>query len=70
MDHFVELDRLPDGVEFPPQMKNRIYFDAQAHKLVFQGHMSEADFDRVSAISNDWTLRRTLEELFRLCVPE
>ena len=70
MDHFVKLDRLPDGVEFPPQIKDRIHFDAAAHKLVFRGHMSKADFDRLSEISNDWTFRRTLEELFRLCIPE
>ena len=30
MDHFVKLERLPEGVEFPPQMKDRIYFDAAA----------------------------------------
>jgi len=70
VDHFVTLDRLPDGVEFPPQLKDRIHFDAAAHKLVFRGHMSKADFDRLSTISNDWTFRRTLEELFRLCIPE
>ena len=27
--------------------------------------MSKTDFDRLCQLSNDWTFRRTLEELFR-----
>jgi hypothetical protein len=64
------LDRLPEGVEFPPQLKERIGFDPIAHKLVFHGSMSKTDFDRLCQLSNDWAFRRTLEELFRLSIPE
>ena len=70
MDHFVKLDRLPEGLEFPPQLKDRIHFDAAAGKLVFRGYMSKTDFDRLCQLSNDWKFRRTLEELFRISVPE
>ena len=70
MDHFVKLDRLPEGVEFPPQFKERIHFDPVAHKLVFHGYMSKTDFDRLCQLSNDWAFRRILEELFRLSIPE
>ena len=70
MDHFVKLDRLPDGVVFPPALSDRIYFDPVAHKLTFHGYMSKTDFDRLCQLSNDWAFRRTLEELFRLCIPE
>jgi hypothetical protein len=70
MDHFVKLDKLPEGFEFPPDLKDRIHFDADHHKLVFHGYMSKADFDRISQLTNDWGFRRTLEELFRLCIPE
>jgi hypothetical protein len=70
MDHFVKLDRLPDGFEFPPELKDRIYFDAEAHKLVFRGYMSKADFDHLSGLTTDWRFRRTLEDLFRLSIPE
>ena len=27
MDHFVKMDRLPDGLEFPTELKDRIHFD-------------------------------------------
>jgi hypothetical protein len=70
VDHFVKLDKLPDGFEFPPPLADRIHFDAEARKLVFRGYMSKAEFDRLSALTNDWKFRRTLEELFRLCIPE
>ena len=70
MDHFVKLDRLPEGVEFPPQLRDRIHFDPTAHKLFFRGYMSKTDFDRLCQATNDWRFRRTLEDLFRLCVPE
>jgi hypothetical protein len=70
MDHFVKLERLPEGIEFPPQMKDRIQFDAAARKLIYHGYMSKTDFDRLCQLSNDWNFRRTLEELFRLAIPE
>jgi hypothetical protein len=70
MDHFVRLDRLPEGLEFPPHLKDRIHFDAAAHKLIFRGYMSKTDFDQISQLTGDWKFRRTLEELFRLCTPE
>jgi hypothetical protein len=70
MDHFVKLDRLPEGYEFPADLKDRIFFDAAAHKLVYRGYMSKADFDRLCQPTRDWGYRRALEDLFRECVPE
>jgi hypothetical protein len=70
VEHFVKLDKLPEGLEFPANMKDRLYFDANAHKLIFRGYMSKAEFDQLSQLTTDWSFRRTLEDLFRLCVPE
>ena len=70
MDRFVKLDRLPDGLQFPPDLKDRIRYDAESRRLVHRGFMSKADFDRLSRLSDDWGYRRQLEELFRLCGPE
>jgi hypothetical protein len=70
MDHFVKMDRLPDGVEFPTELKDRIQFDPIARRLIFRGYMSKTDFDRLSQISTDWNFRRSLEELFRLSIPD
>jgi hypothetical protein len=70
MEHFVKMDRLPDGLEFPPELKDRIQFDPIARRLTCRGYMSKTDFDRLSQISTDWSFRRSLEELFRLSIPE
>jgi hypothetical protein len=70
VDHFVKLDNLPDGYEFPTQLRDKIQFDVEHHKLVFHGYMSKADFDRLSHATSDWKFRRTLEDLFRECTPE
>ena len=70
MDHFVKLDRLPDGLVFPPHMNDRVYYDADARKLVFRGYMSKTDFDQLSQLTSDWNFRRTLEDLFRQSIPE
>jgi hypothetical protein len=70
MDHFVKLDKLPEGFDFPLDLQDRLNFDAAGKKLVYRGYMSKADFDRVCRLTTDWNFRRTLEDLFRLCVPE
>jgi hypothetical protein len=70
MDHFVKMDRLPEGLEFPLELKDRIHFDPIARRLIFRGYMSKTDFDRLSHVSTDWNFRRSLEELFRLSIPE
>jgi hypothetical protein len=70
MDHSVFVDRLPEGLEFPADLKGRIHFDPQTRKLTFRGYMSKTDFDRISQLTRDWSFRRKLEELFQVCVPE
>ena len=68
MDHFVSLERLPEGMEFPADLKDRIRFDTQSKKLYYHGYMSKADFDRICLLTKDWSFRRKVEELFRVSV--
>jgi hypothetical protein len=65
MDHFVRLDVLPDGFTIPDQYRDRFRFDADTRRLYFQGFMSKADFDKLYLLSENWSYRRSLEELFR-----
>ncbi len=67
MEHFVPLEKLPPGLEFPPEYRDRIRFDPEKQRLVYRGFMSKADFDRLCRLSGDWSYRRPLENLFRLC---
>jgi hypothetical protein len=68
MDHFVALDRLPEGLRIPPDLADRLHFDPQRRRLSFQGAMYKAEYDRLCDLSEDWSYRRQLEELFRLSV--
>lgn len=70
MDHFVTMERLPAGLQFPPDLGQRIHFDAESRRLVYRGFMSKSEFDRLCQISDDWPYRRALEDLFRLCTPD
>ena len=69
MDRFVALEALPPGLQFPDDLNDRIRFDPVARRLYFRGFMSKADFDRLCRLSDDWSYRRPLEDLFRICMP-
>ena len=68
MDHFVMLDRLPEGLEFPDNLRDRIWYDPQTKRLFFRGYMSKTHFDHLCELSRDWSFRRKLEELFQICI--
>ncbi len=67
MDHFVELDRLPEGFAIPEDCRDRLRFEPQSRRLLHSGFMSKADYDRLCLLTDDWPFRRKLDELFRLC---
>jgi hypothetical protein len=70
VEHFVTVPKFPEGLQFPPELSQRISYDPARGRLVFRGFMSKADFDRISRLSDDWSYRRAVEDLFRLCMPE
>ena len=70
MDHFVTLERLPEELEFPADLKDRIRLDAQSKRLYFRGYMSKTDFDRICMLTKDWSFRRKVEDLFRVCIDD
>ena len=68
MNHVVKLERLPEGLRFPDDLQPKVEFDAAKKRLIWHGFMSKRDFDRLLALSEDWSYRRQVEELFRLSV--
>src|SRR4051812_1377527 len=70
MDHFVTLDKLPENLEFPGDLKDRIWIDPASRKLFYRGYMSKIEFDRISSLTRDWAFRRKLEELFQISIQE
>jgi hypothetical protein len=63
-EHSVRLDQLPEGVVFPPELKDRVFYDATKKRLVFRGFMTKAEHDRLSQLSHDLQYVRALEQLF------
>jgi hypothetical protein len=47
MDHFVVLDNLPEGLQFPPEYSDRITYDPESRRLCHRGFMCKGDFDRL-----------------------
>ena len=70
MEHSVQLKRLPEGLQFPERLGQRIRFDAAAGRLSFQGFMTKCSYDELSAISEDGDYHRALEQLFVLTSEE
>lgn len=70
MEHFVTLSKLPEGLRFPADLAEKIRYDPERRRLVYRGAMSKAEFDRLCLLSDDWSYRRPLEELFRLSMPD
>ena len=70
MERFVPVQRWPEGLDFPEDLKDRISYDPARGRLVHRGFMSKTEFDRLCGVSDDWAYRRPLEELFRVCTLE
>jgi hypothetical protein len=64
-EHTVKLDSLPAGLEFPPELSNRIYFDAASHRLVYRGFMYKSHYDRLMGLDSSVDYRRAIQRLFQ-----
>ena len=70
MEHFVTVLAFPKDLTIPSAYSSKIRYEADRGRLVYQGVMSKAEFDKLSNLSEDWSYRRPLEELFRLSIEE
>jgi hypothetical protein len=70
MLHYAPLDHAPKGFRIPEQYQDRFAYDEQRHCLTFDGPMFKTTFDRLSVLSRDFDYQRSLEQLFRVSVPE
>jgi hypothetical protein len=70
MEYSVELEKLPPSVTFPERLRERVRFDADKRRLIFQGFMTKCTYDELSALTDDLAYHRALEELFVLTSAE
>ena len=66
MEHFVRLDHLPDDLEFPNAVQEKIRYDSERRALVFRGPMSKREYDVLRPLHTDSAYSRAIEELFRV----
>ena len=70
MIHFVPLEELPAGFVVPERDQNQFWYDEDKKRLVYDGVMYKATFDRIRGLSSDFKYQRAVEELFRVAVPD
>ena len=68
--HHIPLTELPAELQVPDDLKERFWFDAERKRLCFNGFMSKCVYDRLKVLSRDELYQRSLENLFRISVPE
>lgn len=60
----VELENLPEGMEFSDYLKDKIHYDADRKRLVFKGVMSEEEKDEMLKLSPENHYKIGVEALF------
>ncbi len=60
----VPLEKLPEGIEFPPELSDKIEYDAQAKVLRFKGTMSDAERDQLMKLSDDPAWQKAVKLLY------
>ena len=63
----VPLHQLPEDIEFPPELRDRIMYDPKGKHLAFDGYMSKTHFDKLSRLHRNDEYRRAVEKLFQIC---
>ena len=63
----VTLPELPAGLHFPPELRERIAYDANTRQLRFDGYMSKTHFDKLIRLDKSDAYRRAIEDLFQIC---
>lgn len=66
---FEKLVKLPDGVEFPEDLKNKIRYDNSTQLLIFKGIMSQEEKNKLLNLSTDNTYKKAIEALFQMSQP-
>jgi hypothetical protein len=59
------LENLPQGVEFPNSLKDKISYDTERKVLIFEGVMSVDEKDKLLILSQDKRYKEVVEVLFQ-----
>ncbi|MBE9570247.1 MAG: S8 family peptidase [Proteobacteria bacterium] len=60
-----KLEILPEGMKFPNLLKDKIQYDADKKRLIFEGVMSQEEKDELLKLSPDYQYQKAVEALFQ-----
>ena len=61
---YVRLAQLPSGIEFPTELKDRVFYDSAGKRLVFRGHMSRAIREKLIRLDSDVLYHQAVFRLY------
>ena len=65
-DYSTNLAELPPNVQFPKNLRNKVYFDAVAKQLHFFGPMLETERDLLLSLSTEEVYGKAVNDLFNI----
>jgi hypothetical protein len=60
-----KIDKLPDEIVFPEDIKNKILYDSSTKLLIFLGAMSQEEKNKLIGLSTDQGYKKAIETLFQ-----
>jgi len=63
-ERYARLAQLPQWIEFPPELKDRMYYDASGKRLVFRGRMSRTERDKLIRLDEDVLYHQAIFRLY------
>jgi len=60
-----KLEILPEGMKFPNLLRDKIQYDADKKRLIFEGVMSQEEKDELVKVSPDYQYQKAVEALFQ-----
>ena len=63
-ERYVRLAQLPSGIEFPTELKDRVFYDSAGKRLVFRGQMSRAIREKLIRLDSNVLYRQAIFRLY------
>ena len=64
VERYTRLAKLPERIEFPPELKDKIFYDLAGRRLVFRGRMSRSDREKLIQLASDYYFHQAIDRLY------
>jgi hypothetical protein len=63
-ERYTRLAQLPERIEFPADLKARVFYDGAGRRLVFRGRMSRSDREKLMQLASDFYYHQAIDRLY------